>query len=266
MEYLTAAETAKLIRVQFKKAFPGQKFRVVSDTYAGGASIDISYIDGPKLDDVNHIISAFNGAEFDGMVDLKSYNKAWLMPDGSAIFAEYAQTAQTTYETAKPHPDAKLVSFGADFIFVNRSFSPAAIKVIQSIADSNNLPLPEILMRKHWANGKITEIDIIDWDVRDIIFNDREWYAREINDALKNTDFNNRPFPPTQAQTTPVEEIRVTWDRDWTWITFPKKPSESIRELIKDHFNARFSGKRQAWYITEQIDETTIKAQLAGYF
>ena len=40
VEYLTCAETAKLVRSALKAAFPGVKFSVCSSTYSGGASID----------------------------------------------------------------------------------------------------------------------------------------------------------------------------------------------------------------------------------
>ena len=42
-DYLTAADTAKLVRKALAKAFPDVKFYVRSDTYAGGASIDVYY-------------------------------------------------------------------------------------------------------------------------------------------------------------------------------------------------------------------------------
>lgn len=47
-EYLSAAETAALLRKALAKSFPGQKFYVRSQTYAGGASIDV-YYDGATL-------------------------------------------------------------------------------------------------------------------------------------------------------------------------------------------------------------------------
>lgn len=47
---LTCAETAKLVRKELKKHFPGQKFSVRSHTYAGGASISIGSIVGHELD------------------------------------------------------------------------------------------------------------------------------------------------------------------------------------------------------------------------
>jgi hypothetical protein len=69
--YITAADTAKLVRADLKVAFPGIKFSVRSKTYAGGASIDIHYTDGPIAAAVERIAKRYAGATFDGMTDYK---------------------------------------------------------------------------------------------------------------------------------------------------------------------------------------------------
>jgi len=81
-EYLSCAETAKLIRPALKRAFPGVKFSVRSSTYSMGASIDIYWTDGPLAADVDKVAKPYAGAGFDGMIDLKTYNSDWLYPDG----------------------------------------------------------------------------------------------------------------------------------------------------------------------------------------
>jgi len=102
---LTCAETAKLVRAALKEAFPGQKFSVRSHTYAGGASIDVRWIDGPTQGDVDPVVKQFEGATFDAMIDLKSYKDSTLIanPDG-------------TYED---------VSYGADWVQTHREYSEA---------------------------------------------------------------------------------------------------------------------------------------------
>ena len=69
--YVSTVETAKMIRAALKRAFPGVKFSVRSDSYAGGSSIDISYTDGPALKSVELIAHAFRGSDFDGMTDCR---------------------------------------------------------------------------------------------------------------------------------------------------------------------------------------------------
>ncbi len=101
-KYLSCAETAKLLRVALKAKWPDVKFSVRSKTYAGGASIDISYTDGPPSDEVNKTAKLYEGASFDGMQDLKSYHDTMLTgPDGSM----------------------ELVQFGANYVFVHRDYS-----------------------------------------------------------------------------------------------------------------------------------------------
>ena len=95
--YISCADTAKLVRAALKESFPGVKFSVKSSVYAGGASINVSYIDGPCGGQVEAVAKAFQGAYFDGMTDYKGSN----------------------YNTL----DGQAVRFGADFIFVNRKFT-----------------------------------------------------------------------------------------------------------------------------------------------
>lgn len=70
-KYLSCAETAKLVRQALKESFPGVKFSVRSDSYSGGASIDVRWEDGPTGKQVDEILGAFEGAYFDGMIDYK---------------------------------------------------------------------------------------------------------------------------------------------------------------------------------------------------
>lgn len=99
-EYLSCAETAKLMRQALKESFPGIKFAVRSSTYSGGASIRVYWTDGPSAKQVEGVTGAFEGAYFDGMIDYKGSN----------------------YHTL----DGKPVKFGANFIFSEHKQSKAA--------------------------------------------------------------------------------------------------------------------------------------------
>lgn len=128
--YLSAADTAKLIRAALKKAFPGVTFSVKSKTYSGGASINVAWTDGPTQPMVEAIAKNYQGGGFDGMIDMKWHRESWLLPDGTATHAstEGTEGSRGTVPAKRvwmPHPDAKLVSFGADFVFCNRTLSPA---------------------------------------------------------------------------------------------------------------------------------------------
>ena len=99
--YLSCADTAKLVRKALKEAFPSVKFSVRSHTYAGGASIRVTWNDGPIQADVARVAEAFQGATFDGMTDYKG-----------GIVHELAGV-----ET----------HFGANFIFCDRTESDALV-------------------------------------------------------------------------------------------------------------------------------------------
>lgn len=95
--YVSLKETNQHIRAALKQAFPGVKFSVVGDSYAGGASTNVRYVDGPPVKDVEAVVKFFAGATFDGMIDLKEY-----------VSRQFG---------------GEEVHFGADFVFVNRSVS-----------------------------------------------------------------------------------------------------------------------------------------------
>jgi hypothetical protein len=69
--FLKVADQAKLIRSDLKKYFPDIKFKVHSKSYSGGASINISWTDGPSEEKINEIINQYEGGYFDGMTDYK---------------------------------------------------------------------------------------------------------------------------------------------------------------------------------------------------
>ena len=112
--YLSCAETAKLIRAALKESFPGVKFSVRSSVYSGGASIDVRYLDGPAVKQVEAVAGAFAGSYFDGMIDYKG----------------------SVYHTL----DGRPVQFLADFVFVGRDYSDEVVaSVMAMVADENGI-------------------------------------------------------------------------------------------------------------------------------
>lgn len=103
-KYLSCAETAKLLRAALKESFPGVKFSVRSDVYAGGASIRVKWLDGPTSKVADPILSAFKGSYFDGMIDYQGSNYHSL--------------------------DGAKVSLGADFVFGERRMTKARAEAV----------------------------------------------------------------------------------------------------------------------------------------
>ena len=103
---IDTAEVAGIIRRELKAKWPTQQFSVRSRRYSGGSSIDVSWTDGPPEKAVDAVVQNFAGADFDSMVDLKSYHNS-------------------LYQGESVH-------FGADFVFTNRSFSPEGEAVVKA--------------------------------------------------------------------------------------------------------------------------------------
>ena len=101
-KHFTCAETATLIRQSLAEAFKGVKFSVRSRTYSGGASIYVSWTDGPNEAQVEAITGGFKAAYFDSLIDYQG--SIYHMMDGQQV------------------------CFGADHIAMVREHSDAAVQ------------------------------------------------------------------------------------------------------------------------------------------
>ena len=74
-----ALGAANLRRV-LARAFPGHSFSVRSDCFAGGDSIDVTWIDGPTAAEVDAIADSFQESDFNSMEDISESRHA-LFPE-----------------------------------------------------------------------------------------------------------------------------------------------------------------------------------------
>lgn len=171
--YISAADTAKLIRQRLKKAFPGVKFSVRSSTYSGGASIRVSYTDGPALTLVEAVAKSYEGSGFDGMIDLKYSGRHWLHPDGTATVASFPGTQDSGgYVPAErewmPSPDCKLVSFCADYVFVSRDYTVSFMERFRARMIRQGADADMMILRQSgdsvWLETKSGHPDAPYWD------------------------------------------------------------------------------------------------------
>lgn len=130
--YVSATETAKLIRRRLRALWPDVKFSVRTDKYAGGASVDVKWTDGPTADDVDEILRPYAGAGFDGMIDMQYHRAAWLHADGRVTFAETSGTEGSrgsvpSHYAAPDDLSAQLVQFGAHYVSGTRTVSPELV-------------------------------------------------------------------------------------------------------------------------------------------
>jgi hypothetical protein len=136
-KYLSAADTAKLVRQALKAALPGVKFSVRSDTYSGGASIRVGWTDGPFEQAVADVVQRYRGADFDGMQDLKIHRDSTLI--------------------ATPDGTVEDVHFGADYIFTERKLSDAYLAELEphaaAILDDYAGTYQQGFQRDSWYEG-----------------------------------------------------------------------------------------------------------------
>ena len=84
-EYVSAAETAKIVRKALRAAFPGVRFSVRTRTFSGGAALDVHWRDGPETGAVRAVTEPYEGGYVDGSTDLAVDLTHWLRPDGSVL-------------------------------------------------------------------------------------------------------------------------------------------------------------------------------------
>lgn len=167
-KYLSAVETAKVVRKILKAKFPGVKFSVRSETYSMGNSVDISWTDGPTSEEVDSTVGVLAGHGFDGMIDLSYSITQWMLPDGSFVLANSQGSGNSGGMDApihkpKPHPDAVEVQF-ADHIMAHRMYSVGFLKLV---ADYVN--------KKYGGNVTVSDgyskgLDTKDFDIARIAF------------------------------------------------------------------------------------------------
>ncbi len=132
-DYIDVADTAKIVRKELKRHFPGTKFSVRSSRYAGGASIDISYTDGPRQRDVDALLAGFSGKRFDGMIDLAySADSYYCDEHGAGVYRTYGHSYDNDKDVNAPCClAARVVHYGADYVHSSREVSDELIASLE---------------------------------------------------------------------------------------------------------------------------------------
>ena len=128
-EYISfsVSEVAKHLRTLLKEHFPEQKFSVRSNSYSGGSSIDVRWENGVSLTSVEQIVKQYEGAGFDGSIDLKYYHTHYLLTNGKIILGRSEGTTDSAgsnpgFKEPLP-PGAKEVHLHCDYIFCHREIT-----------------------------------------------------------------------------------------------------------------------------------------------
>jgi len=223
-DYISVTDTAKIIRRELKKHFPSVIFSVRSSSYSMGASIDVSWTDGPTREEVEVITNQFNGSIFDGMTDMKS--------------SRYAQW------------EGREVRWGSDYVFPTRKYSKQFYRqVAERICKEYGVPVPEIKQSSYEYRGK-TEFGnpyIEDSHVR---ISGYDTLSDLINKALAKTPAN---APQNLGSDSDINGITVTVTEntaeDGIEIRFSEKPPEEIIQSIGRYgAGFKYSRRQNIWY------------------
>lgn len=92
-----AAACADAIRKELKEKFNGVKFSVTSSTFSMGDSVDVSWIDGPTVKEVQQLTSKYQQGHFDGMTDMYEYsNNIEGLPQSKYVQESRKQSEETS--------------------------------------------------------------------------------------------------------------------------------------------------------------------------
>jgi len=101
------ALAAANIRRELRHRWPDAKFRVRSDSYAGGCSVHVEWTDGPPSREVAAIARRYQYGEFDAMTDMYEHNRNF----------------DDRYGSAK-------------YVLVSRNYSPEAMRLAAEAVDA----------------------------------------------------------------------------------------------------------------------------------
>lgn len=254
-QYASAAHGAKNIRHELKRAFPGIKFSVRSETFSGGDSIDISWDLGPTSKEVEAITGKYQEGHFNGMEDIYESDRNNIWPD---LFggAKYVHTRRSEGQS--------LNLVAAAFCDLQHITKPADGKTWWNIYtgddragghDVGNIARRLLFAQSYPPGAIITGLEKTDcksgqWeDFFRVTFITTEPAAERAAVA----EFNSTDKP---AVTFNAEKMGIE-------IRFPAKPAEAVLSMLKRHGWrwTRFGG---CWYQRASAEAVNAAAQVAN--
>lgn len=181
-EFISATNVAKMIRKGLKESFPGVKFSVVTDKYAGGASIRLQWENGPSPAMVEKLVKVYQSDGGGNMDDSRKHNEQFL--DGEPII------------------------LGSDFVFCTRDLSEDIVQEqMAAAATALGIAPPE---GGKWTGEAIRALSRDEEDMLSREYNKRRFAYTEFQSPQPSEEFariqliGNRDDHP--------EEIRHAYD------------------------------------------------------
>lgn len=100
------ARAAANMRLHLGKAFPGIKFSVTTEAFAGGDSVTIAWDLGPTEDEVHKLIKPYKEGDFDGSQDMFVHNRE---PSSKAFRAVFGEIKYIHYDRKIPYDQYHIV-------------------------------------------------------------------------------------------------------------------------------------------------------------
>lgn len=128
--YVSAQDTAKLIRADLKRAFPGVRFSVRIKRGGASASARITWTDGPTARQVERIACHYQSSDYD------PYRDVW----GSLT---------------RTDADDQPVHYGTNHVFCSRRLSVALLqRIANDYATTWQQPTPQIEEPNEWRGAQ----------------------------------------------------------------------------------------------------------------
>jgi TusA-related sulfurtransferase len=230
----STTEVAQIIREELKKKYPTTKFSVRSQKYSGGSSINIYWTDGASTSDVESFVRQFEGCQFDGGQDLKTYHTS--MWNGIEV------------------------RWGVDFVSCSREYSKESLEAWSNkVAKEFNCEPLKVLTH---GDGS-AYLEETNYRVR-VENGGTEYLSSIIRHRIHSADLSQPVEVSSEGASvelqshdiSSVTEITVTEneERDGVEIRFPEKPNQEILNYLKSK-GFRWSQRNSCWY-AKRSDKT----------
>lgn len=221
---------ASNIRKLLKQEFPGVKFSVRSESFAGGNAISIHWTDGPTSKQVEAIASDFKQGYFNGMDDSYEYNRSSFVQ----IFG------------------------GAKYVSASRTLSPDGMR--QVAAEMGYDPATVDMVRMEIPNREESEI------FRRAVY-ERDFTApAKIEDKIEDKiEAETDPLPEVKAPIAIAVTVTENDDKNGVEIRFPAKPQTFLLESLKA-LGWRWSRVGACWYHRRSDEALSFAHNVASTF
>lgn len=260
----SAAEVGSLARARLARLWPGHLFYVTTQTYSGGASMHVKWIDGPSLKEVEAVTRMYADRQVMDNTDYSAGIGHWMQPDGTVTVRYKSPNSEHDGEKHdRPTPDAVAVDFATGHVHADRYLSREAAETIAAAVEAKTGTRPKVVDSQAWMN-KTRQIACADFDIEGS--NDRSRY--DANELAAETSFYKQPEPGTVPADLPASTggnvtVRLNAEHQGVEVRFSEKPDYNTLADMKSH-GFRWSKFQKLWYAKQTPERVAYAYGLAG--